>query len=101
MPREHRSCGILFRVKVAIPEGANVVALADEPVLHHLFGADVELVRAVLRADLDDAARLLRQLDDLGAFFDGVADRLLEIDMLVGLQSGHRHRVMQMFRRSR
>ena len=43
---------------------------------------------------------LFGELDDVGAFLDGVADGLFEIDVLVRLQRGHRHRVVQVLGRS-
>ena len=75
------------------------MTLADHTVFDHLLGVDVKLVRAVLRADLDHPIRLLRQTDDIRAFFDRVSDRLFEIDVLVRFQRRHRHRVMEMLRR--
>ena len=69
------------------------------PCLRHLAAAYVELVRAVLRADLDHLAALLGQLDDLGALFDGVGDGFFEIDVLAGLERRDGHRVVQVLRR--
>jgi hypothetical protein len=72
------------------------MALADQAVFKHLLGADVELVRTVLGADLDDAIGFFGSPDDIGAFLDGVADGLFEIDVLISFQCRHGHGVVKM-----
>ena len=84
---------------VAIPEGADVVAVADQALLDHRPRHLVEAVGAVLRADLDDALALGGDAHDLLRFFDGVGQRLLDVDVLAGGERVEQHAVMEMLRR--
>ena len=69
--------------------------LADSAGFHQFLGADIELVRAVLSSDLNHSARPLGGRHDPGALRECVGDGFLEVDVLVRLKRGHRHRIVQ------
>ena len=57
------------------------------------------LVRAALRAALDDLFVLVRSVDQLPAFPNVLADRLLDVDILAGLHRGNRNQRVRVIRR--
>ncbi len=74
--------------------------VADHSLLHHLLGFDVERVGSILRTYLHDLAGLLRRIHNVPPLFDGVGQRFFEVDVLTGVQGGHRHLVVQVLRRT-
>ena len=74
--------------------------LTEPAGLDDLLALDPVLPAALLRARLND---LLGRLDDahhLGAFFDRVRDRLLDIDVLARLNGVERHHLVPVIRRA-
>ena len=67
------------------------VTSPSAPLLHDLGGLLEVRLRALLRADLDDAVVLARRLHHRAAFGDGHRRRLLDVDVLAGLAGEHRH----------
>ena len=67
-------------------EAARHVDLADAAVLHELDRLAHGRAAAVHRADLHDLAVGARRVDHLAPFPDGVRRRLLDVDVLAGLQ---------------
>ena len=59
----------------------------------------VERGAAILRAHLHDLARLLPRAHDLEALFDGVSQRLFDINVLARLERRDGHIVVQVLRR--
>ena len=64
--------------------------LADQPVLDRLLRLVEVIERGVLAADLQDAAARLDVLGDLARLVHRVGHRLLEVDVLAGLERRHR-----------
>ncbi len=83
--------------RIAIPERANIVHLADHSLCDHFLGLDVQRIAAILGAHLHHLAGLLRGLHHLESFFDGVRERFLDVDIFASLDRRHEHRIVQMF----
>src|SRR4051812_30225906 len=56
---------------VPVPEGSNVVHLADHPLRDHLFRLLIESVAAVLGSDLNHLTRTRTGTDELRALLNG------------------------------
>ena len=74
--------------------------LAELAGLNDLLALDPVLPAALLRAGLDDLLRRLDGLHHLGAFFDRVRDRLLDVDVLAGGDRVERHLLVPVIRRA-
>ena len=70
-----------------VAEAARDLHLAELPVLEELHRFPEALERAALRPGLADLVVLPGGLDDLAPFPDVVADRLLDVDVLAGLEA--------------
>ena len=83
----HRSVGILANRRTRLEaQAARHIDLADAAVLHELDRVAHGRPAAVHRADLDDLAETRLRLDHLAAFPDRVRRRLLDVDVLAGLE---------------
>ena len=72
--------------------------VADLAFGDHFLGLLIKAIAAILRADLDHFAVLLGGFHHFLAFFNGVAQGLLDVDMLAGFERGEKHRSMEVFR---
>ena len=97
--RDHIAPRRLVGQPVAIPEGAHEMHVADHALLDQFLRLFIERRTAILRSHLDDLFRFLPRLDDVEALFDGVRQRLLDVDVLAGIERRDRHIVMQVLRR--
>ena len=96
----HRTIGILADAGARLEAQApRHVDLPEPAILDVLDGLPHGWAAAVHRADLDHLAVARRRLDHPASFPDGVRRRLLDVDVLSGLQRPDRRQRMPVIRR--